>query len=77
MPYKVGALVSANLPQPLTTVSDNSQMYVYFSINENQLLNMIRKYGSKDAAMKNMPQVELKLSDGSVYESLGNAETPF
>ena len=74
MPYKVGALVSANLPQPLTTVSDNSQMYVYFSINENQLLNMIRKYGSKDAAMKNMPQVELKLSDGSVYESLGKIE---
>lgn len=74
LPYKVGALVSANLPQPLTTVSDNSQMYVYFSINENQLLNMIRKYGSKDAAMKNMPQVELKLSDGSVYESLGKIE---
>lgn len=74
LPYKVGALVSANLPQPLTTVSDNSQMYVYFSINENQLLNMIRKYGSKDAAMKNMPPVELRLSDGSVYEASGKIE---
>ena len=31
LPYRVGALVSASLPQPLTTVSDNSDMYVYFS----------------------------------------------
>ena len=28
LPYRVGALVSAGLPQPLTTVSDNSDMYV-------------------------------------------------
>jgi membrane fusion protein (multidrug efflux system) len=35
---------------------------------------MIRKYGSKDAAMKNMPPVELRLSDGSVYEALGKIE---
>ena len=31
---------------PLTTVSDNSEMYVYFSMTENQLLNLTRKYGS-------------------------------
>ena len=37
LPYRVGALVSASLPQPLTTVSDNSDMYVYFSMTENQL----------------------------------------
>jgi len=33
LPYRVGALVSASIPQPLTTVSDNSEMYVYFSID--------------------------------------------
>ena len=38
LPYRVGALVSASMPQPLTTVSDNSEMYVYFSMTENQLL---------------------------------------
>ena len=32
LPYRVGALVSASIPQPLTTVSDNSEMYVYFSM---------------------------------------------
>ena len=46
LPYRVGALVSANLPKPLTTVSDNSEMYVYFSMTENQLLALTRQYGS-------------------------------
>ena len=52
LPYRVGALVSSSLPQPLTTVSDNSDMYVYFSMNETQLLELIRQYGSKDEALK-------------------------
>ena len=38
LPYRVGTLVSAGMAQPLTTVSDNSDMYVYFSMTENQLL---------------------------------------
>ena len=42
LPYRVGALVSASIPQPLTTVSDNSEMYVYFSMTENQLLALTR-----------------------------------
>ncbi|MFQ7503688.1 MAG: efflux RND transporter periplasmic adaptor subunit [Alistipes finegoldii] len=37
LPYRVGSLVSASIPQPLTTVSDNSEMDVYFSMTENQL----------------------------------------
>ena len=54
LPYRVGALVSASIPQPLTTVSDNSEMYVYFSMNENQLLNLTRRYGSVAETLKNM-----------------------
>lgn len=41
LPYRVGTLVSAGMAQPLTTVSDNSDMYVYFSMTENQLLGLI------------------------------------
>ena len=43
LPYRVGTLVSAGMAQPLTTVSDNSDMYVYFSMTENQLLGLIRQ----------------------------------
>ncbi len=76
LPFRVGALVSpSGMTQPLTTVSDNSDMYVYFSMNENQLLNLVRRYGSKNEALKNLPDVELLLNDGSVYEQKGRIES--
>lgn len=75
LPYRVGALVSASIPQPLTTVSDNSEMYVYFSMTENQLLNLTREYGSIEATLKNMPDVELQLNDGSIYDRKGRVES--
>ncbi len=75
LPYRVGALVSASITQPLTTVSDNSNMYVYFSMNENQLLSLTREYGSMDDALKNMPEVELRLNDNSIYDHKGKIES--
>lgn len=75
LPYRVGALVSASLPKPLTTVSDNSDMYVYFSMTENQLLDMTRRYGSKSKALEEMPAIELILNDKSTYPSQGKIET--
>lgn len=75
LPYRVGTLVSASMPKPLTTVSDNSQMYVYFSMTEKQLLSFVRQYGSKDAAIKNMPAVSLQLGDQSMYDHKGKVES--
>lgn len=75
LPYRVGALVSPSLPQPLTTVSDNSEMYVYFSMNENQLLNLTRQYGSIAETLKQMPDVQLLLNDGSLYDQTGRIES--
>ena len=75
LPYRVGALVSSSIPQPLTTVSDNSVMYVYFSMTENQLLDLIRQYGSKDKALAQMPTIQLRLSDKSMYAHEGKMET--
>ena len=76
LPYRVGALVSASMPQPLTTVSDNSTMYVYFSMAENQLLALTRRYGSIAETLKNMPDVQLLLNDGSMYDQSGRVEFP-
>ena len=75
LPYRVGALVSASIPQPLTTVSDNSVMYVYFSMTENQLLDMTRKYGSIAQTLKQLPDVQLRLNDGSIYDKTGRIES--
>ena len=75
LPYKVGALVGPSTPQALTTVSDNSTMYVYFSLSEKQLLQLVRDYGSMEQALKALPDVTLQLSDGSVYEQTGRIES--
>lgn len=74
IPYRVGSLVSASITTPLTTVSEISEMYVYFSMTEKQLLEMTRKDISLEEQIKNMPPVQLKLSDGSIYAESGKVE---
>ena len=71
IPYRVGALVSSSISQPLVTVSDDSSVYAYFSMAENQMLDMIQQYGSLNNAIKHMPEVELLMSNGQVYEHTG------
>lgn len=59
LPYRQGALVSSNMEQPLTVVSDNSSMYVYFSMNESRLLDLLQRYGSSEEAIKELPAISL------------------
>lgn len=75
LPYRVGALVNPQISQPLTTVSDNSQVFVYFSMTENQLRANIRQFGSLDEALNKMPAVSLILNDGSLYDHPGRIES--
>ena len=71
IPYRVGALVSSSIAQPLVTVSDDSRVYAYFSMAENQMLDMIQEYESLDNAIRQMPPVDLIMSNGSLYEHKG------
>ena len=71
IPYRVGALVNSNIAQPLVTVSDDSKVYAYFSMAENQMLDMVQEYGSLNNAIKQMPEVELIMSNGETYEHTG------
>lgn len=75
LPYRAGALVSPSSASPLTTVSDNSEMYAYFSIPENRMLSLIRRYGSAEKALAAMPEVCLFLNDGSRYAQAGRVES--
>lgn len=75
LPFRQGALVGPSMPMALTTVSDNNQMYVYFSLPESQFLEITRKSGSAEKAIAEMPSVQLQLVDGSMYESTGVVET--
>lgn len=72
IPYRVGSLVGATSPQALTTVSNLSQMYAYFSLTEKQLLELTRQNGGSIKAVEAMPAVELQLTDGTIYSETGH-----
>ncbi|AEA42403.1 efflux RND transporter periplasmic adaptor subunit [Fluviicola taffensis] len=71
--FKTGSLVSSSMAKPLTTVSNISKIYAYFSMNEKQLLEFIRNTKGVDLKSKiaNIPDVSLVLSDGSLYPDKG------
>ncbi|MGN0195568.1 MAG: efflux RND transporter periplasmic adaptor subunit [Candidatus Cryptobacteroides sp.] len=73
-PYRIGAYVSPSVTSPLVSVSDNEQMYVYFSVSEKQMLSMMRSGGSPEGAADPMPEVTLLLSDGSEYPEKGRID---
>ena len=75
LPFREGALVSPSTAVPLTTVSDNSQMYVYYSLSETQLLSLTAEHGSMDEVIASIPAVKLELADGSIYSENGKVES--
>lgn len=71
IPLKVGSLISEGTL--LTSVSDNSSIYAYFNVSENEYLEFIKtrmKHGKKAN-----DQVELILADGTAYPYKGKIET--
>lgn len=72
--YRVGDLVSSSMSSPMISVSDNSEMYAYFSMTEKQILALSRQNGSLTDALKTMPEVKLLLSDGSEYQEKGHID---
>lgn len=72
--YRVGALVNSAIATPLVTVSDDSDVYAYFSMTENQILTLSRQNGVLTEAIKAMPKVSLRLSDGTMYDQQGTID---
>lgn len=77
IPYRMGSLVSSNTVEPLTTVSNNSEVYAYFSINEKQVLEFTRhnQGATIQERLKNLPPVTLVLANGSELPDKGKVET--
>lgn len=74
IPYRIGSLVNSSVTTPLVTISDDEQMHVYFSMTENQVLALSRENGSLKNALQAMPEVQLQLSDGSLYAERGKVD---
>ena len=77
LPYKIGSLVSSTTTLPLTTVSNISNIYAYFSINEKQALafEAVAKGATNEERAKYIPPVTLVMANGNEFPEKGRIET--
>ncbi|WP_372752915.1 efflux RND transporter periplasmic adaptor subunit [Mariniflexile sp.] len=75
--FREGSLVSPNDATPLTTVSDISEVYAFFSLNETQYLDFLQNAEGKtlEEKLANYPEVKLILANGSMYSEKGKIQT--
>ncbi|UZT99897.1 efflux RND transporter periplasmic adaptor subunit [Chryseobacterium fluminis] len=73
IPYKKGSLISRTDPNPLTLLSDISEIYAYFSLSELDFIAFQNKYqgATLEEKLKDMPMVELVIADNSIYPQKG------
>ena len=73
LPLKKGALVNTN--SVLTHVADISQMEIYFSMTEKDMLTLSKAEGGLRGAVDALPAVKLLLADGTEYGYEGKVVT--
>jgi len=77
IPYRIGSLVNSTMARPLTTISNISEVYAYFSMSERELLEMAQNVATEGGnktlqqRISEMPQVNLILPDNTMYGHQG------
>ncbi len=76
MPKRIGNLVSKSDKEPLTVLSDVSEVYVYFGMSESDFLYFSKGNKKTDttAAGQYLPDVALILADGHEYAEKGKVD---
>jgi membrane fusion protein (multidrug efflux system) len=76
LPKKQGSLVSASDAEPLTTLSDVHEVFVYFSLGETDFINFRSQYAGTtlEDKIKRLPPVSLILADNNVYPQTGKID---
>jgi len=73
IPYRIGSLVGSSIPDPLTLISDVSEVRVYFAVNEKDFLilskNLLAR--TKEGRVEGKQKVNLVLVDGTEYDEVG------
>ncbi len=73
IPFKTGALVSSNMQEPLTTLSNITNIFAYFSWNEKQFLDFLSHSPgvTLEEKIKNIPPATLILANSMEYPEKG------
>src|SRR5690606_56145 len=77
IPHKTGSLVGTGTAEPLTIVSEISNVYAYFSLSEDDYLRFKDQFPGKtiEEKLSKMPPVQLVLANDSIYAHSGKVET--
>lgn len=75
IPYRKGDYVGPSTADGLTVVADNREMYVYFSMTERKVMEYLARYGSMEEALRQLPEVQLRLANGTTYATAGRVES--
>jgi len=70
IPKRIGNLVSKKDSEPVTVLSDISEVYVYFAMSESNYL-FYKKMSSDTTARRLNPYVKLILADGTEFDQIG------
>ena len=73
---KIGSLAALSSTDPLTNISEVKDVRAYFSVSETAFLRFKDEYPGKtiEDKIKNLPPVDLILSDNTVYPLKGKVE---
>ncbi len=73
---KIGSLAALSSADPLTNISEVKDVRAYFSVSETAFLRFKDEYPGKtiEDKIKNLPPVDLILSDNTVYPLKGKVE---
>lgn len=76
IPHRSGTLVSPNDARALTTLSQVSEIYAYFSLPENEILkiNATRAGATLPEKLKTFRDITLMLADGTPYNHPGKID---
>lgn len=76
IPNRIGALVGPNDAQALTTLSQVSEIYAYFSLPEKEILNINATRPGKTLIekLKSFQDITLLLADGKSYSHAGKID---
>ena len=74
--YRLGSLLSPSNQEALTIISDNKQVYAYFSLSENDFVAFQNQHPGNSMAekLKSTVPVTLLLSDGREYDLKGKID---
>lgn len=73
--FREGDYVSSALQEGLTIVSNNTEMFVYFSMSESDVMRLIDQHGDPENVIQEMEQVKLLLSNRKIYSINGRVES--